>query len=112
MDDYKTVTVDVDGYYETTEIRKSIDSYLLNLQRESTNMENSFKRVMDDSKRKVRDLINRLLTELTKFLEDIKTQEKRINAIGNSMEELGKEIEKNRATHEWLSELKKKIEGE
>lgn len=112
MDDYKTVEYNVDGYYETTEIRKSIDGYLLNLQRESTNMENSFKSVMDDSKRKVRELIDRLLTELTKFLEDIKTQEKRIKAIGNSMEELGKEIEKNRATHEWLSELKKKIEGE
>lgn len=112
MDDYKTETVDVAGYYETTEIRKSIDSYLLNLQRESTNMENSFKSVMDDSKRKVRDLIDRLLSELTKFLADIKIQEKRIKAIGNSMEELGKEIEKNRATHEWLSELKKRIEGE
>ena len=112
MDDYKTVTVDIDGYYETTEIRKSLDGYLLNLQRESTNMENSFKRVMDDSKRKVRDLIDTLLAELTKFLEDIKTQEKRIEAIGNSMEKLGDEIEKNRATHEWLSELKKKLEGE
>ncbi len=112
MDDYKTVTVDVDGYYETTEIRKSIDSYLLNLQRESTNMENSFKSVMENSKRKVRDLIDRLLAELTKFLADIKAQEERIEAIGNSMEELGEEIKKNKATHEWLSELKKKIEGE
>lgn len=112
MDDYKTVTVDVDGYYETTEIRKSIDAYLLNLQRESTNMENSFKSVMENTKRKVRDLIDRLLQELTKFLEDIKTQEERIASIGNSMEELGKEIAKNKVTHEWLSELKNKIEGE
>ena len=28
------------------------------------------------------------------------------------LQERSKEIEKNRATHEWLSELKKKIEGE
>lgn len=112
MDDYKTVTVDVDGSYETTEIRKSIDSYLLNLQRESTNMENSFKSVMDDSKRKVRDLIDRLLLELTKFLADIKTQEEQIKAISGSMEKLDEEIKKNKATHEWLNELKKKIEGE
>ena len=112
MDDYNTVTVDVDGYYETTEIRKSIDSYLLNLQRESTNMENSFKSVMDDSKRKVRNLIDRLLLELTKFLADIKTQEEQIKAISGSMEKLDEEIKKNKATHEWLNELKKKIEGE
>lgn len=111
MDDYKTVTVYVDGYYMTTEIRKSIDAYLLNLQRESTNMENSFESIMKDSKLKVQDLIDRLLAELTKFLADIKSQEDRIKEIGNSMEELSTEIKKNTDTKEWLSELKKKIQG-
>ena len=112
MEDYETVTVDIDGYYETTEMRKSIDAYLLNLQRESTEMENSFKRVMEDSKHSVRDLIDRLLAELTKFLEDIKSQEEQIKAISGSMEKLDEAIEKNKMTLEWLGTLKKKIEGE
>ena len=75
-------------------------------------MKNSFESVIEDSKRKVRILINKLLTELSNFLNDIKTQEERIEAIGDSIEELNKEIEKIKATHEWLNELKKRIEEE
>lgn len=75
-------------------------------------MENSFKRVMEDSKHSVRDLIDRLLAELTKFLEDIKSQEEQIKAISGSMEKLDEAIEKNKMTLEWLGTLKKKIEGE
>ena len=112
MDDYKTITVDVDGYYETTDIRKNIDSYLLNLQRESFEMENNFKTIMDDSKKKVRDLTDRLLRELTQFLEDIKNQEARIEQLCNSISELNNEIKKNEENASWLNDLKEKIEGE
>lgn len=112
IDEHKIVTVDIDGYYDTTEIRKSIDTYMLGLQRESTNMENSFQHIMEDSKNKVQILIDTLLTELGKFLVDIKTQEEHIEAISNSMEGLIEEIQKYEDTHEWLGELKKKIEGE
>lgn len=112
MDDYKTITVNVDGYYETTDIRKSIDSYLLNLQRESTNMENNFKKIMEDSKKKVRDLTGRLLRELTQFLEDIKKQEARIEQLGSSISELNDEIEKSEETANWLNNLKEMIEGD
>lgn len=112
MDDYKTITVNVDGYYETTDIRKSIDSYLLNLQRESTNMENNFKKIMEDSKKKVRDLTDRLLRELTQFLEDIKKQEARIEQLGSSISELNDEIEKSKETANWLNNLKEMIEGD
>ena len=112
MDDYKTITVNVDGYYETTDIRKSIDGYLLNLQRESTNMENNFKKIMEDSKKKVRDLTDRLLRELTQFLEDIKKQEARIEQLGNSISELNDAIEKSEETASWLNNLKEMIEGD
>ena len=112
MDDYKTITVNVEGYYETTDIRKSIDSYLLNLQRESTNMENNFKKIMEDSKKKVRDLTGRLLRELTQFLEDIKKQEARIEQLGSSISELNDEIEKSEETANWLNNLKEMIEGD
>lgn len=112
MDDYKTITVNVDGYYETTDIRKSIEGYLLNLQRESTDMENNFKKIMEDSKKKVRDLTDSLLRELTQFLEDIKKQEARIEQLGNSISELNDEIEKSEETASWLNNLKEMIEGD
>lgn len=112
MDDYKTVDIDVDGYYETTDIRKSIDSYLLNLQRESTNMENDFKKIMEDSKKNVHDLIDRLLRELTQFHGDIQKQTARIEQLGNSISDLNDEIEKIEETTNWLNNLKEMIEGD
>lgn len=112
MDDYKTVTKSVDGYYETTELRKSIDAYLLDLQRESNNMEKSFKEILEGGKKQVRELIERLLQELHRFLADIKTQEDRIEKLGESINELNKEIKANEETHAWLNELKEKIKGE
>ena len=105
MDEYKTVTVDVDGYYETTDIRKSIDNYLLNLQRESVNMENNFKKIMEDSKKRVRDLIDRLLLEVTQFQKDIQKQQAKIDELGGSISLLNEEIEKNQETHRWLNNL-------
>lgn len=112
MDDYKTVTKTIDGYYETTELRKSIDGYLLNLQRESGNMEKTFMKILEDSKKKVHELIEKLLQELRSFLADIQTQEERIERLGNSISKLNKEIKANEETRKWLEELKEKIKGE
>lgn len=114
LDDYKTITVTItkEGQYETVSIRQSIATYLKDMVTEGQTMKNSFESVIEDSKRKVRILINKLLTELSNFLNDIKTQEERIEAIGDSIEDLNKEIEKSKATHEWLNELKKRIEEE
>ena len=75
-------------------------------------MENNFKKIMEDSKKKVRDLTDRLLRELTQFLEDIKKQEARIEQLGSSISELNDEIEKSEETANWLSNLKEMIEGD
>ena len=75
-------------------------------------MENNFKKIMEDSKKKVRDLTGRLLRELTQFLEDIKKQEARIEQLGSSISELNDEIEKSEETANWLNNLKEMIEGD
>ena len=75
-------------------------------------MENNFKKIMDDSKKRVRDLTDRLLRELTQFLSDIKKQEARIEELGSSISMLNDEIQKNHETHIWLNNLKEMIEGE
>ena len=112
MDEYKTVIVDVDGYYETTDIHKSINEYLINMERERVNMENNFNKSMEDSKNKVYDLTDRLLRELAHFLEDIKKQEERIEQLSSSISELNNEIEKSEATAIWSNNLKEMIEGD
>lgn len=106
-----TETYYEDGYYETTDLVRSLDTYLRNLQTESDAMANSFREIMDDGKKKVRDLTNRLLKEIQQFLNDIKKQEERIQSLSNSMEKLQKEIEKSEKTNEWLNELAEKIKG-
>lgn len=75
-------------------------------------MENNFKKITEDSKKKVRDLTDRLLRELTQFLEDIKKQEARIEQLGSSISELNDEIEKSEETANWLNNLKEMIEGD
>lgn len=112
MNDYKTVTENVGGYYETTELRKSMAAYLLNLRRESNSMEEAFKGILEGSKKQVRELIERLFQELQRFLTDIKTQEDRIEKLGESISELNEEIKTNEETYIWLNELKEKIKGE
>ena len=111
MSETKTETYYEDGYYETTDLVRSLDTYLRNLQTESDAMANSFREIMDDGKKKVRDLTNRLLKEIQQFLNDIKKQEERIQSLSNSMEKLQKEIEKSEKTNEWLNELAEKIKG-
>lgn len=111
MSETKTVTYHEDGYYETTDLVRRLDTYLRNLQSESDTMENSFKEIMDDSKEKVRDLTERLLKETRQFLKDIKKQEDRIQSLSNDMEKLQEEIEKSEDTNAWLNKLAEKIKG-
>lgn len=112
MSDSVKETVFVDGYYDMTEIRKSIAAYLHKFEIESKKMEDSFSSVMDNSQREVRGLIDRLCTELTQFLADIEKQKEVIEELGNSVEKIKEKIQKSKETYEWLSELKQKIEGE
>lgn len=111
MSETKTVPYHEDGYYKTTDLVQSLDTYLRNLQTESNAMISSFKEIMDDSKKRVRDLTNRLLKEIQQFLNDIKTQEDRIQSLSSSMEKLQEEITKSEKTSEWLNELAEKIKG-
>ena len=110
MDDYEIVTVNIDGHYETTDIRKHIDNYLHDFERESSTMEKSFKDIMEKSKEQVRDLTGKLLREITQFLEDIKKQEEKIKKLGNSISMLNEEIKRSEETHLWLNNLREKIE--
>ncbi len=111
MSDDIIVTENVDGYYETEPICTCIYECFVNMTRESKNMENHFRNALEDGKRKVRDLIDSLIQELAKFLDDIKVQEKWIAEISGSMKKIDKEIAKYKDTYEWLNELKNKMEG-
>ena len=110
--EYKVVTKSVDGYYDTTELNQSIDHYFFDLRNESENTKKSFEQILKDSKKQVRDLIERLLQEVKHFQDDIEKQEARIEELGGSISELEKEIKANEETHEWLNKLKEKIKGE
>ena len=112
MDDYKTVTKSVDGYYETTEMRHSIDEYMFEMQKQCDAMKKEFEAILDGSKDEVRNMTERLLGELQRFLTDIKNQEIRIADLSSSISDLTKEIESYTVTKNWLSALKNKIEGE
>lgn len=112
MDDYTYTTKRVDGYYETFEIRKSIDDYLQNMVYQCDCMEKQFRGILDGSKEEVKAMTQRLLDELHRFLLDIKAQEKRIKELSSSIDKLNSEIEMYVTTQKWLSELKKKIKGE
>lgn len=112
MDDYTYTTRTVDGYYETVEIRKSIDDYLQNMVFQCDRMENQFRAILNGSKDEVKAMTQRLLDELHRFLSDIKIQEKRIKELSTSIDKLDNEIETYSATQIWLCELKKKIKGE
>ena len=111
LPDTKTVTYHDDGFYMTTELVESLDTYLFSLTTESEVMKNSFKEIMYDSKQQVRTLTNRLLNELKNFLNDIKKQEDHIQSLSNSLEKLQAEIDKCEKTSEWLKELEEKIKG-
>ena len=112
MEDYKIQVREKDGSYETTELCSRIDKYYEYLESESNSMEQTFIQILEGSKRQVKEMIERLLKELQKFLSDIQTQEQRIEELGKSINELKQAIKENEETCRWLKDLKAKIEGE
>lgn len=112
MSDYKDITVNVDGFYDTTVLKTRIDDYLFNLQTESNKMETNFNGILENSKREVRDLTQRLLRELRSFLTDIQVQENRIKELSKSIEKLTAERKAQEETCEWLNSLEMKIKGD
>lgn len=101
-----------DGYYETGAMCRSIDNYYIELQLESDNMRKKFEAMTEDSKTMVKDMIERLLCELARFLDDIKAQDERLDKLKGSIDELNAEIAGSEETHIWLTELENRIKGE
>lgn len=111
MEDYKIQVREKDGSYETTELCSRIDKYYEYLKSESNSMEQTFRQILEGSKRQVREMIERLLKELQRFLSDIQIQEQRIEELGKSINELKRAIKENEETCTWLKNLKVKIRG-
>ena len=109
MPDYFDIEL---GYYDISKLWKSIEEYSYNLQKEFAEMDTKSTEILDDSKKQVRDLIDRLLEELRHFLDDIKKQEERIEELGDSINSLNNEINSYEETLSWLNELKEKSKGE
>ena len=105
-------TEEIDGYYETSAIRQSIDNYLIELHRESDNMREKFEAMTDGSKIIVKDMTKRLLRELAQFLNDIKAQDERLDKLRGSIDDLNAEITRSEEIHIWLTELENRIKGE
>lgn len=105
-------TEKIDGYYETSAMCQSIDSYYFDLQRESDNMRKKFEDMTEGSKTMVKDMTNRLLSELDSFLNDVKTQTERLDTLKESIDDLNAEITRSEETHGWLTELESRIKGE
>lgn len=105
-------TEKIDGYYETVAMCQSIDSYYLELQRESDNMRKKFEDLTNESKTMVKNMTKRLLRELTQFLNDIKAQNERLGTLRESIDDLNAEIARSEKTHIWLTELENRIKGE
>ena len=112
MEDYKIQVREKDGSYETIELRERMDNYYKYLESESNSIEQTFRQILELSKRQVKEMIERLLKELQKFLSDIQTQEQRIEELGKSINELNRAIKGNEETCIWLKNLKAKIKGE
>lgn len=111
LPDTITVPDERNGSYETGAIVASFDTYIQNLRAESTAMEKTFSNIMDESKKKVLDLANRLLNEIDRFQQDIKKQSDRIDSLGGDMKKLEEEIKKSEETRAWLSRLAERIKG-
>lgn len=112
MSDTVQETVTVAGYYETTAICQRIDDYYRELQCESENMQKTFEGMTEGSKKMVKDMIKRLLHELAQFLNDIDAQDKHLDKLKDSIEDLNAEIARSEETHIWLTELENMIKGE
>ncbi len=111
MKDFINDTVIEDGHYETKEINQSLTDYFVKLAELSDDMEQDHTHAVDDSKKTVRNLIERLTCEFSKFLADIQRQDEKIGEIQNDMNQLRDQIKRCKGDHEWLNDLKKKIEG-
>ena len=105
-------TEKIDGYYETSAMCQSIDSYFIDLQRESDKMREKFESMTEGSKTLVKDMTKRLLRELTQFLNDIKVQDERLDKLRESIDDLNAELSRSEEIHIWLTELENKIKGE
>lgn len=112
MDDYIGVEEKVAGSYKTEKVMQRIANYINDLDEKSKQMEADFKNNLEIKKKKVSDLVNRILQEVKNFLEDIRKQELRIESLSDSIENLDEEIQKNNEMYLWLNHLKTKIEEE
>lgn len=101
-----------DGSYNIGSLKSSIDNYLNQLDEDSAEMERKFREVLDNSKKRVKELISRLTKELEQYHTDIAEQDKRIKALSGSMGALTKEINKQKKVLSWLNGLEAKIKGE
>ena len=111
MSDTERVISQIDGYYEMDAIVKSIDNYYVQLQRESNNMEQTFEAMTENSKTMVKDIAQRLFTELDGFLKDVQKQEEHLNKLSKNIGDLNAAILTNQQECDWLAGLEKKIRG-
>ena len=100
----------VDGSYKTTQIMSRIINYTRDIEEKGKQMQNSFVENLDKQKKKVNELVDRILKEVSNFLEDIRNQEMRIESLGGSIIQLDEEIRNCNITYAWLNSLKRKIE--
>ena len=100
----------VDGSYKTTQIMGRIINYTRDIEEKGKQMQKSFVENLNKQKEKVNELVDRILMEVSNFLEDIRNQEMRIESLGGSIIQLDEEIQNCNITYAWLDSLKRKIE--
>ena len=112
MDDYVYTEKKIDGSYRTGPILSAIRNYTTDLDKKSKDMEKNFERNLESKKKEVKKVIAEIFSEMENFMQDIEKQKVRIEELGDSIERLEGEIERNRITYTWLNNLKNKIKGE
>ena len=110
MESEVEVVKKVDGSYKTTQIMNRIINYTRDIDEKGKQMQNNFVENLNKQKEKVNELVDRILKEVSNFLEDIRNQEIRIESLGGSIMQLDEEIQKGNMTYAWLNSLKRKIE--
>lgn len=112
MDDYVYSEKKVDGSYRTWPILSAINNYTIDLDKKSKDMEKNFENNLELKKKEVKKVIIEIFSEMANFMQDIEKQKVRIEELGDSIERLEWEIERNKITYTWLNNLKNKIKGE
>ena len=112
MDDYVYREKKVDGSYRTWPILSAINNYTIDLDKKSKDMEKNFENNLELKKKEVKKVIIEIFSEMANFMQDIEKQKVRIEELGDSIERLEWEIERNKITYTWLNNLKNKIKGE